>query len=302
MSVILGKNPWRTKIDLYNEKVTNYESQEENRVMRRGRLLETLIAYEYNQLTNIELTTSCQEYKTNTLLKHPNYPWLFGNIDRFVPTHKALAEIKTVSLNKYINIKNDGLPEHWIIQIQHYLNITGFEKAVLLIFCPDKWEFLDEHNNGVWIKQNKELIKLMTNEATNFWQNHILKKIPPKSNEYEASKIDSIKIESSKIKKISSKEWDQLSIEFKNAKESLDDAKKHYEKKETAIKNYLDKNNISIGSGGHIEKISFLPVSPRITWDTKAMYNELRTHNVKNIEERFKRIGKQHKRLHVKFK
>lgn len=303
MAAILGKSPWKTKMELFNEKISKIDTQKENRAMRRGRFLESLVADEYKHITGIKLTTKCKEFTTNILLKHNKYPWMFANVDRFVPEHKAIAEIKTVTLNKYIDIKINGLPDHWIIQIQHYLNITGLSKAVLIIFCHDRWEFIEEKKNGIWIDRDPDMIKTMESEAINFWENNIQKCVPPTTDDFDTCPVLDIKKNGfmPKSTTLASEEWKDLSFNLKETKGSLIKAKKDYDKKELAIKDYMIRNNIKIASGGYIRKISYTDISPRTTWDSKGMYNELMARGVKNLEERFKKTGNKSKRFFVAF-
>lgn len=88
-------------------------------------------------------------------LVHPDYPWMLGTVDATAhaasivgdeescePEPLGIIEAKCPSLGMYSKIKREGLPERFILQMQHYLAVSGLPMGWWVIFCADRWEVL----------------------------------------------------------------------------------------------------------------------------------------------------------------
>ena len=79
--IILGSNPYRTKRELFYEK-TGVEPVNEKETstlaLRWGHALEETVAQEFSYKTGLRV------YQMPEMYQHPIYPFMQGNIDRFI--------------------------------------------------------------------------------------------------------------------------------------------------------------------------------------------------------------------------
>ncbi|MEK4555575.1 YqaJ viral recombinase family nuclease [Jeotgalicoccus sp. FSL K6-3177] len=159
---VLGVNKWKSKAQLFLEK-TNPELRQniDNEYIHFGNILEDVVAKEFERRTGKKVR------RDNRMLRHPKHEFMFANLDRVVVGEKALLECKTTShFNKEL-WEDDDVPAQYLCQVQHYLAVTGYEKAYIAVLIGG--------NNFVWkeIKRDDELIQIIIDAEYDFWHNHI---------------------------------------------------------------------------------------------------------------------------------
>lgn len=174
VAAVLGISPWMTPLALYLKKTTQevqVTTSPDNSLLEAGHRLEPFIAHWYQDLTGSELIEP-----TETAI-HPEYPFLIGHIDRLIPNENKLLEIKfclEYSRNKWGEPGTDEIPLHYITQVQHYLALTGCQLADIAVLFGG-WDL-----KIYTVKRNNVLIEKQIQRCKIFWEEHVLKKIPPK--------------------------------------------------------------------------------------------------------------------------
>lgn len=163
---ILGRNPYSSKYDVYLQKTGEAEPLEQNEAMYFGTILEDVVAKEFQTRTGKKVR------RRNAILTHPKYPFMGANLDREIVGEKALLECKTASEYKSGDWEN-GVPDHYYYQVQHYLAVTGYEKAYIAALVGGNKFYIRE------IERNDLAIDILIEEEKNFWENHVIPKIPP---------------------------------------------------------------------------------------------------------------------------
>lgn len=125
-AVILGLSKWKTPFTLWLEKTGQIEPPEvSNEYVEWGNLLEPVIREKFKKETGFKV------FQNNFVLQHDDYPFMIANIDGEVIDkngERGLLEIKTTSeRNKGEWI--EGPPNHYHLQIQHYLAVLGYSFA-----------------------------------------------------------------------------------------------------------------------------------------------------------------------------
>lgn len=173
VAAVLGISPWLTPLELYLKK-TNFEEQvlspPDNPLLEAGHRLEPFIANWYEEVTGNKVVNP-----EETSI-HPEYPFLIGHIDRLIPDDNKLLEIKfclEYSRNKWGEPGTDEIPLHYITQVQHYLALTGCDFADVAVLFGG-WDL-----KIYTVKRNGSLIAKQINRCKTFWEEHVLKKIPP---------------------------------------------------------------------------------------------------------------------------
>ena len=203
--VVLGISPWKSRQELWGEKLGFRQPSETTPAMKRGTVMEPLIAKMYKQVTNRKLKI------IRDIQKHPQYDWLIGSFDRVVDdTEKGrgILEIKAPGLKSYGDIERNGIPQMYYAQIQHYLAVSGFEWASFCAHNSERWAM-------VWydLERDEKTIDMIINEDGAFWE-MVEKQIEPPENEV-ALNIDIPKTEG-KLITMNSPNWtkavDQLAM------------------------------------------------------------------------------------------
>lgn len=170
-SMVLGINPWKSKLELWNEKVTQQANIDTTKqlMFKVGRTLEPIIAEEYAKETGRKL-------EERPLKIHPRYPFILGNIDREIINDQnrrgpGILEIKTKLART--NWHQDEIPIYYHVQIQHYLELYDYSwgSFAILDLGVMRLSIID-------IERDDELINRLLKEEIDFW-NLVEKRIPP---------------------------------------------------------------------------------------------------------------------------
>jgi putative phage-type endonuclease len=169
IGAILGVNPYKTKLDVYREKVGDVLPFAGNPHTSRGTRLEQIAAEEY------QIRTGRRLFRLRKLLTHPDHPYLGGHIDRRIVNMDGIAEIKCPTLGMFSKIKREGLRADYIAQMQWYLGLSKQSFGEWIVFCADQWELLPSFR----VDFDAPLFGSMVEQAATFWNEHVLKRVPP---------------------------------------------------------------------------------------------------------------------------
>lgn len=173
VAAALGESPWTTPFQLWLVKTGRREPIISTPVMELGHLLEPMIAEKFTDTTGLKLRNISEPYQ------HPEHSFLRGNIDRQICSsdkHNSPGVLEIKSTTSY-RLKNEaGLyPEEWNFQIQHYLMLTCYRYAYLVIFERDTGIFHDP----IYIERDEPFIEENTKRLIQWWTLHIEKDIAP---------------------------------------------------------------------------------------------------------------------------
>lgn len=255
---ILGVNKWKSKTQLFFEKVNpELKQQVDNEFIYWGNVLEDVVAKEF------EARTGKKVRKNNKMLRHPEHEFMLANLDRVIVGEKALLECKTTSQYNIDQWKDDEIPASYLCQIQHYMAVTGYEKAYIAVLCGG--------NQFIWkeVPRDDELIEIIINAEKDFWYNNVLAGVIPEIDGSDATKdflnhmykdIDENEVQLSDDVETLLTALEQVKQEEKELKE----LKTQYENK---IKHILG-NNLAGKTSGY--QITWKP-QVRKTLDTKKI-------------------------------
>lgn len=137
-SCILGRNPWKSNIDLWKEKTGRKkpDNLDDNALVQYGKEAEQhlreLFALDYKPRGII---TNYGEFNMWTNTK---YPWAHASLDGWLIDQAngnrfGILEIKTATINSAAQSAKwqDGIPENYYCQILHYMAVTDAQFAIL---------------------------------------------------------------------------------------------------------------------------------------------------------------------------
>lgn len=166
-AAICGLNRYKSRFEVYADKLSLIPPKDDNEAMRQGRDLEEYVAQRFCEETGKSVR------RRNAILKNGDYPFAYANVDRLVMGEDAGLECKTASCLNLKRYKNGEYPEEYYCQCMHYMAVTGRKKWYLavLIFGTEFKVFE--------IERDEDEIKALMELEGEFWENHVLKNAAP---------------------------------------------------------------------------------------------------------------------------
>lgn len=168
IAAICGISKYDDAYSIYLKKVEPEKIPDrDNSAMSWGRELEPLVSKAFSKETGLKIQ------RCNFILQSEEMPYMLANVDRMIVGEKAGLEVKTAKSYSAHLWTEDSIPEMYELQIQHYMYVTGYEYwyvAVLIDTSEFKW---------YKINRNEAVIEHIKSFAKDFWENHVLKQIPP---------------------------------------------------------------------------------------------------------------------------
>ena len=125
VSVIAGVNNFRSIYQLWQEKTEQVEIEEsENDYTHFGHILEPIVKQEFMKRTGLKVRAK------RMILQSEEYPFMLADLDGVINEdgEMVIFEAKTASAYKE-SIWEEGVPYEYILQVQHYMAVTGAKKA-----------------------------------------------------------------------------------------------------------------------------------------------------------------------------
>lgn len=261
-SAILGFNPWKSAFQLYIDKTSDTVEEIDNEAIHFGNVLEDIVAEEFTRRTGKKVR------RRNQTFRHPEHSFMLANIDRDVVGEKALLECKTTNAFNADAWEGEHIPPAYICQLQHYMAVLNYEKAYIAVLIGGQ--------KFVWkeVQRDDEFIELMIAQEKQFWEEHVLKEIPPE--------IDGSPSATEMLNKMYPKDnGETIMLQSDDAEmliEAIESIKSEVKEKQTLQKEYENKLKLMIGKAE-------TGVTPRFevkhkayernSIDTKALKKEL---------------------------
>lgn len=151
---ILGLSPWKTRRELWEEKLVRYRDQlarlgepdpdpeltarvraklreqegKNESAKRRGKDLEPVARAEYEWLFDIAIPPACGV--------HPGFEFLKVSLDGYSPKHSLFAEIKAPNQRAHEEALYGGVPHYYIPQVLHQFVVSGMNTCHYISYHP----------------------------------------------------------------------------------------------------------------------------------------------------------------------
>jgi putative phage-type endonuclease len=193
IGAIAGFSSYGSALTVFNEKLGLVEKFKGNIHTQFGNRMEPLIREwvqeDFKKQTDIELKT--YEYPYMMLDKELEY--FSANIDgigilekdyvywenrdtgeiKYIPANEKFGlEIKTGSEFLKKMWSGEEIPDSYYCQVQHYMSVTGLNYFLIIYM-------LGKEINWKVVPRNEEDITALRSIGKEFWENHILTKVPP---------------------------------------------------------------------------------------------------------------------------
>ena len=176
IGAILGLSRFKTPLEVWMEKTGKETKKVDSLPLRFGSYAEEFVASEYSRATGFELLHD------ESIYLHPQHSFMSAHIDRFIlgdeeglpPTR--ILECKTAnpfSSSDWGEAGSDQVPMSYLCQCVWYMAITGIDKTDLAVLFGNSDFRIYE------IARDQALEELVIAKAITFWNEHVLKDIPP---------------------------------------------------------------------------------------------------------------------------
>lgn len=204
VATVLGLNPYKTPLELWEEKTGKTAGKDAGQAAYWGTVLEDVVAKEFSQRTGMKIQ------KVNFMLSKGEDDWMRGNIDRAIinpdiagrvsvlKPEKAAEAGRLLSTNIGLECKTANsfmvdqwgdsqeaeivagkvvtdhkIPLYYETQIQWYMAVTGIETFYVAVLIGGQDFRMYE------VKRDEDVIDAIVSKCRDFWENHVLKDIPP---------------------------------------------------------------------------------------------------------------------------
>lgn len=166
VAALFGLSPWKTPFALYQEKRGEAHDTPDNPAMGWGRALEPVIRQHYADVTGRAV------HIVDKILFHPEHAFMLANVDG-LSSDKRVIEIKTTrTAQGWGEVGTDEIPDPYLLQVQHYMAVTGFEVADVAVLIGGSDFRIYE------IAADQELQAMMITVEAQFWQK-VITACPP---------------------------------------------------------------------------------------------------------------------------
>lgn len=220
VGAILGVNKYKTPFEVYLDKtepITEIKEQSESAYW--GDQFEEVVAKEFEKRTGKKVRRDRKHYKNS------EYPFMVANIDRKVVGENAILECKTANQYLASEWKDDEIPASYLLQVQHYLFVTGSDFGYIAVLIGGQ--------KFVWkeVPRDEELIKIIVDAEKDFWKKVQDKTPPALDGSSAAEKYLSEKYKNSEVGKV-----EELGFEYKDKLKNYFELKEQKEALEYQIK------------------------------------------------------------------
>lgn len=170
IAAVLGLSPYKTPLQLWAEKTGKIEPADlsDNEAVEWGKRLEKVVAAKFSDKHNVKIMA----YKKRFV--HKEYPFLTCELDSIITGTDEMIEVKTCNAYAWKKWENpDEMPDHYVLQIQFALGISGRKKAWCACLCGGQ-RYVEKE-----VEFDPELFETMVQRAVEFKENYIDKDVAP---------------------------------------------------------------------------------------------------------------------------
>lgn len=164
---VCGLNPYRTAMQVYQDKVSEEIEEMDNEAMRQGREFEDYVAKRFMEATGKKVR------RANAMFYNEEYPFMLADVDRMVVGENAGLECKTASPYMADKWKDGNIPLSYQIQCYHYMAVCNADAWYLAVVIYGR-EF-----KYYKIERDEAVIADLIQIEKAFWENHVMKQQIP---------------------------------------------------------------------------------------------------------------------------
>lgn len=175
-SAILGMNPYRTNIELWQIKTGQLipEDISDKPYVKYG----TQAEMHLRGLFRLDFPEYQVEYVENNMFLNDKYPFAHASLDGWLTDQdgrKGILEIKTTNILQSMQKEkwNHRIPDNYYIQVLHYLMVTEFDYAILKAQLKSEFNgeiYLQTRHYKIERSEVQEDIDFLESSERKFWK------------------------------------------------------------------------------------------------------------------------------------
>ena len=169
VATILGFNKYKSPYQLWLDKTgqIDIDASDPSEAAYWGNVFEKTVAEEFTRRTGAKVRND------NHMYFHREYDFLSANVDRQVVGENAILECKTASMFLSDKWEGENIPDQYIFQVQHYLNVLDKEYAYIAVLVGgQKFQWKR-------IERDQELIDIIQERLIAFWEVNVKQNVAP---------------------------------------------------------------------------------------------------------------------------
>ena len=169
VATILGFNKYKSPYQLWLDKTgqIDIDASDPSEAAYWGNVFEDTVAKEFTKRTGAKVRND------NHMYFHREYDFLSANVDRQVVGENAILECKTASMFLSDKWEGENIPDQYIFQVQHYLNVLDKEYAYIAVLVGgQKFQWKR-------VERDQELIDLIQERLIAFWEVNVKQNVAP---------------------------------------------------------------------------------------------------------------------------
>jgi putative phage-type endonuclease len=198
--VIMGVSPWRTLLQLYDDKIAPEPEESSNYITDLGNEMEPRI----RSLIGLHMDDEFEPENCELA----EFPFLRASLDgRSKKDPKRFIEIKLSGKEDWENTKLRGIiPEKYTPQIQHQLMVSGCHLAIYASYLFErgvKQAALDINKLAVVVTgADKAYIATLFAKEFEFWHSHVIPRKPPEPSDKDYAPLTGLKKEIDEFRRL----------------------------------------------------------------------------------------------------
>lgn len=176
LGAICGFSRWANAVDIYHSKLELQEDIVNNPRIEWGNRLEPVLRQKASEVLGKAIT------KPKDMFRSKEHPFMIANLDGWIEDEQIVCEFKTAdkwTTKAFGEPDSDYIPENYLFQLAHYAIVMNASKCYLFVLIGGN-DF-----RTYTYERNPELESHIIRIEQNFWENHVLKRIPPEPKTYE---------------------------------------------------------------------------------------------------------------------
>jgi putative phage-type endonuclease len=159
---IMGLSPWKSSLQLFEEKLFQFE-QEENQYMKRGKDLEEAARESFEEKLGIQVFPM--------VFESLEFPWMAASMDGISMDYKIGVEIKVPGKTDQKKAREGKIPPKYIPQLQHQIFVCELQMIYYFSFDGEEGVILE-------VKRDDEYIAKLIDKEKEFWHSLTELKLP----------------------------------------------------------------------------------------------------------------------------
>lgn len=176
LAAICGLSKWSNAVDIFHSKLELQPDIENSPLIEWGNRLEPVLREKASEILGVEITTP------KDLFRSQNHDFMVANLDGWIENDRIVCEFKVADkwiAKQFGEEGSDYIPDQYLFQLAHYAVVMNAAKCYLFVLIGGN-DF-----RQYTYERNPELEEHVIRIEKNFWENHVMKRIPPEPRTYD---------------------------------------------------------------------------------------------------------------------